>query len=145
MKTGCQYCYVNAIKTNKQKPKAWELKDLAANREQAGLGCSGRRRDREGSVGLPGCLLGRLDLPPCRYRRCSGFRSKGRRSWGSACSQGHKCEAPKHPLQAAALCPFYSVDSTENSHRQLQLRLEVLLSFQKNGYRPLRVTRFNSS
>lgn len=127
-----QYCSVNTIKINKQKPKAWELKDLAANKEQSGWGCSRRRRDGEKPAGLPGHLQCRQVLPPCRCTRCFGFRSTGRRSWGSACSQGHKCEAPKHPLRAAALCPFYSVDLTKNSHRHLQLRLKILFNFPKN-------------
>lgn len=96
-------------------------------REQAGLGCSGRRRDREGSAGLPGCLLYRLDLPPCRYREMFQGISFHGRDLGSAFRVIN--EAPKHPLQQ--LCALYSVDSTENSHRQLQRRLKVLLSFQR--------------
>ena len=71
-------------------------------------------------------------LPPCHCTRCFGFHSTGRRSWGSACSRGHRCEAPEHPLQAAALCPFYSADLTKNSYCQLLLRLRVLFNFPKD-------------
>lgn len=124
---GCLYCSVCTIQIDNQKPKAWELNDFLDNRRSLAGDASARSRDGKDLL-LGHWRVGSTDnvLPPCRCTRCFGFHSTGRRSWGSACSRGHRCEAPEHPLQAAALCPSYSVDSTKNSYCQLQLRLEVL-------------------
>lgn len=85
-----------------------------------------------GRAALPACLHAGPVLPPYRCMRCFGFHSTGRRSWGSAYSQGHRCEAPEHPLQAATQCPFYSVESTKISHGQLQQTFEILFNFPRN-------------
>lgn len=48
MKIGCQYCSVNTVKINNQKPKAWELKDFTDNKEHlAGDAPKGGEKGRD--------------------------------------------------------------------------------------------------
>lgn len=120
-------------KNQQLKPRSLEMKGFSWDRRSLAGDATARRRDGERpSAGPLVHLQYRHVLPLCHCTRCFGFHSTERRSWGSACSRGHRCEAPEHPLQAAALCPFYSVESTKNSHCQLLLRLEILFNFPKD-------------
>lgn len=65
-------------------------------------------------------------IPLYHCRRYSGSRSMGRRFWGSTCCLGHKCEDPRHQLQGAALCPFYSAEGKERAEITGRVRCEPL-------------------